>query len=267
MPLEPLSSIVPTLFPDLPDAIRDSEAATARVTSPRSRNRAAAWAQEMARAHAYLSGRARTEAEQEAADRLYEAALAEGPDFTRYRTGSDFRDAPKLNLDRNAYARIIHALELIERGTYRHSRKKGKQGIPRTAARVLKALLGLAMRYGRVYPSLLGIAQLACVCKQTVVDCLKLLELYGFVVIHRRCKRIRTPLGFKTVQDTNAYTVQEPQGLGALALAIFRRSSESRKQAASSSDCFPIKGAGGFSRPWGVPNGVYDQLRAEWEAS
>lgn len=268
MPAIQLSELVPALFPDLPPGPRDSAPSPVeKVTSPRSRNRAAAWAQEMARAHAYLSGRARSGAEQEAIDGLYEAAMREGPDFTHYRTNSDFREAPRLNIDRNAYARIIHALEMIERGTYRHSRKKGKQGIPRTAARVLKALLGLALRYGRVYPSLLGLAQIACVCKQTVVECLKLLELYGFVVIHRRCKRIRTPLGFKVVQDTNAYTVQEPTGLGALALSVFGKSSESRKKAASSSHCFPMKEAGEFSRPWGVPDGVYGEFRKGWGAT
>jgi hypothetical protein len=218
----------------------------------------------MARAYAYLSTQARTEAEQEAAGRLYEEALKQGPDFTRYRTGSEFRDAPRLTLDRNAYARIMHALDLIERGIYRHSRKKGKQGIPRTAARVLKALLGLAMRYGRVFPSLLGLAQLACVCKQTVVDCLKLLELYGFVVVHRRCKRMRTALGFKVVQDTNAYTIQEPTGIGALALSVFGTSSESRKQSASPLHCYSKKDTGGFSKPWGVPLGVYDDRREAW---
>jgi hypothetical protein len=82
-----------------------------------------------------------------------------------------------------------------------------------------------------VRPSLVGIARLACACKQTVVNCLKLLSLYGFVIVHRRIKRIRTALGFKVVQDTNAYTIQEPQGLGAMALRMFRQASESRKWA------------------------------------
>jgi hypothetical protein len=82
---------------------------------------------------------------------------------------------------------------------------------------VLKALF-LALGYGEVRPSLLGIARLACACKQTVVNCLKLLSLYGFVIVHRRIKRIRTVLGLKVVQDTNAYTIQEPLGLGAIAL-------------------------------------------------
>ena len=139
-------------------------------------------------------------------------ALEEGPDFINYRAKSPFQAAPKLGIDRNAYARILNALEMIERGTYRNCREKGKQGVPRTVARVLNALLNLALQYGEVRPSLDGIARLACVCKQTVVNCLKLLEFYGFVIVHRRIKRIRTALGFKVVQDTNAYTIQEPQG-------------------------------------------------------
>jgi hypothetical protein len=73
------------------------------------------------------------------------------------------------------------------------------------------------LKYDEVWPSLDGIKRLACVCKQTVVNCLKVLTLYGLVIVHRRIKRIRTALGFKVVQDTNAYTIQEPKGLGALA--------------------------------------------------
>ena len=114
---------------------------------------------------------------------------------------------------------------MIERGTYRNCRDKGKQGVPRTVARVLKALLNLALKYGEVRPSLDGIKVLACVCKQTVVNCLKVLEFYGFVIVHRRIKRIRTALGFKVVQDANTYTIQEPQGLGGLAVSVFKQAS------------------------------------------
>ena len=160
-------------------------------------------------------------------EQLYEQAVEEGPDFINYRAKSAFEAAPRLGIDRNAYARILNALDMIERGTYRHCRDKGKQGIPRTVARVLKCLLNLALHYGEVRPSLDGIKRLACVCKQTVVNCLKVLTLYGLVIVHRRIKRIRTALGFKVVQDTNAYTLQEPTGLGALAASIFKRASES----------------------------------------
>ena len=129
-------------------------------------------------------------------------------------------------------------------GTYRMSREAGKQGIPRTAAKVLKALLNLALQYGEVRPSLEGLKRLACVCKQTVVNCLKLLSLYGFVIVHRRIKRIWTPLGFKVVQDTNAYTIQEPQGLGAIALRMFRQASESRKWSPSSTILIQLREPG-----------------------
>ena len=127
----------------------------------------------------------------------YDEALAEGPDFINYRGKSAFLAAPRLGIDRNAYARILNALEAIEQGTYRTAREKGKQGIPQAMSRMLKALLNLALQYGEVRPSLVGIARMACACKQTVVNCLKLLSLYGFVIVHGRIKRIRTALGLQ----------------------------------------------------------------------
>jgi hypothetical protein len=131
-------------------------------------------------------------------------------------------------------------------------------------ARVLKALLNLALQYGEVRPSLVGIARLACACKQTVVNCLKVLALYGFVIVHRRIKRIRTALGFKVVQDTNAYTIEEPQGLGAIGLRMFRQASESRKWPPSSKDFHSNKGAGQKSGQREIPDGVYTSLYDQW---
>jgi len=239
----------------------------APVKSARSRNRAAWWRQDLERTAAYLMGQARTEDERAFVEKLYGEALEKGPDFINYRSKSAFMAAPKLGIDRNAYARILNALDMIERGTYRHCREKGKQGLPRTAPKVLKCLLNLALRYGEVRPSLGGIAGLACVCKQTVVNCLKLLEFYGFVIVHRRIMRVKTPLGFKVVQDTNAYTIQEPKGLGALAASIFKRACESKNWSASSIKIHPIKRTGPTSQPWGVPDGVYGSLYAQWEAT
>jgi hypothetical protein len=69
------------------------------------------------------------------------------------------------------------------------------------------------------------------------------------------------------VQDTNAYTIQEPKGLGALAANIFKRASESRKWAASSTEIHPIKRMGPSSQPGGVPDGVYGSLYAQGEAT
>ena len=116
------------------------------IKSPRSANRAAWWQQDLDRTAAYLMGQARTEDERAFVEQLYEQAIKEGPDFINYRSKSAFEAAPKLGIDRNAYARILNALDMIERGTYRNCRDKGKQGVPRTVARVLKALLNLALK-------------------------------------------------------------------------------------------------------------------------
>ena len=93
-----------------------------------------------------------------------------------------------------------------------------------------------------------------------MVNCLKLLALYGFVIIHRRIKRVRTALGFKVVQDTNAYAIQEPQGLGAIALRMFRQASEFRKWSPSSTDFHPSKRGWQNPAPNEVPDGVYMSL-------
>jgi len=149
MSFEHLSTNQPSLFAE-PESAGASPAP--RVKSARSANRAAWWEQDLSRTATYLMGQARTDEERVFVERLYDEAMAEGPDFINYRG--------RLGIDRNAYARILNALEAIERGTYRTCREKGKQGIPRTVARVLKALLNLALQYGEVRPSLVGIARL-----------------------------------------------------------------------------------------------------------
>jgi hypothetical protein len=248
------------------DEFSGSESPAPRVKSARSWRRAAAWESDLARSASYLMGQCRSEAERAFVEKLYDEAAERGPDFINYRSNSAFRAAPRLGIDRNAYARILNALECIERGNYRNCREKGKQGIPRTVAKVLKALLNLALQYGEVRPSLEGLGKLACVCKQTVVNCLKVLQLYGFVVVHRRIKRIRTPLGFKVVQDTNAYTIQDPQGLGAIAVRMFKRASESKRSPPSSKDTHSDKRREGkFASPT-LPTGGWEGLRDGWEA-
>src|SRR5271166_5042692 len=145
MSLEHLSTSQPSLFTE-PESASASPAP--RVKSARSANRAAWWEQDLSRTATYLLGQARTDDERAFVERLYDEAMAEGPDFINYRAKSAFLAAPKLGIDRNAYARILNALEAIERGTYRPCREKGKPGIPRTVARVLKAILNLALQYG-----------------------------------------------------------------------------------------------------------------------
>jgi hypothetical protein len=89
----------------------------APVKSARSRNRAAWWRQDLDRTAFYLMGQARTEDERAFVEQLYEQAVEEGPDFINYRSKSAFEAAPRLGIDRNAYARILNALDMIERGT------------------------------------------------------------------------------------------------------------------------------------------------------
>ena len=113
-----------TLFDNL------DETAPSPARSPRSRNRAAAREADLCRTYAYLSGQCRTDADRAQLDALYEQASAEGPDFINYRAHSSFMAAPKAGIDRNAYARLLNALEMIERGTYRHARAQGEAGHP-----------------------------------------------------------------------------------------------------------------------------------------
>ena len=72
-------------------------------------------------------------------------------------------------------------------------------------------------------PSLAHIAAGARMSRATVVEAMKRLELFGFLTIHRRRKRVPTPFGVKVVQDTNAYVLNLAKGLGALALAVFAK--------------------------------------------
>ncbi len=203
-----------------------------KVKSPRSANRAAGWESSLAQWYSYMTSQTTTEAAQKHLDDLYEQALEEGPDFLRYRTGSKFREAPKLSIDRNTRARILWQLRMLTKACY-ETREKGKHGLARSVRPVLEALLGLAVKYGAVRPSLEGLARMACVSKQTVINALDALQLWGFVVVHRRIRRVRTPLGFKVVQDTNAYAVRELCSWARAALDGVRGFSESRKCAAS----------------------------------
>ena len=103
---------------------------------------------------------------------------------------------------------------------------KHRGAITRAMESTFLALMYLAEKYGRVYPSLVGLGHLALCCKDSVVDALAELEKLGFVTRIRRLKQVDTALGFKTVQATNAYLVHEPtSGLGLLAIRMFNTES------------------------------------------
>ena len=100
--------------------------------------------------------------------------------------------------------------------------------ITRTAESVFGALVYLTEKYGRVFPSLKGLAHLEMCCPQSVVTALADLERLGFVTRMRRIRQVQTPLGFRTVQITNAYRMHEPaSGLGLLATLMFATESDS----------------------------------------
>jgi hypothetical protein len=189
----------------------------------RAKTRAADWERQLARAFLYVHGRAQTPEEAAELERLYEATLAEGPDFTRTRDKSEFKDAPELNLNRNAITKMMVTFYTMTRNGWAAKDKGKHRGLlSRCAEDVFKALVYLAGKFDRLFPSLKGLAYLARCCPASVSTALDQLEAFGIVTRHRRLKRVMTPLGFKTVQNTNAYEIHPPNtGLGKLAVAVF----------------------------------------------
>jgi hypothetical protein len=241
--LKPLFDAAGSLLPGLPAPPTPS---TEADTPPaiRQQSRAADWNQQLARAYAYQVERANSPEAAAALEAEYQQRMAEGPDFLHYRRKSDFMEAPEITLDRNARARLMTNFRAMRRSSW-ETKAKGKHSgiISRTAVSVFEAIMYLAQKYGRVFPSLEGLMHLACCCKQSVVTALGDLERLGFITRHRRRKIIITPLGRKTVQATNAYEVHEPKtGIGRLALALFVQKSESSNLAARISDSSNNKG-------------------------
>lgn len=204
----------------------------------RQKERAADHRRNLAKRCADLMALATTPEEMAAIEALYESLQAK-PAFTKHRSKSVFCPAPTLSLDRNALARIKFQLQAIRRGTW-FAKEKGKHsgGIAHSVIEVFEALVHLAQKHGKVFPSLVGIGILATRSKQTVVNALKVLEHYGFITRIRRIKCIQTALGPQTVQDTNAYTIQEPNLLGRVGLELFGGTRESRSQAAREPDSY-----------------------------
>jgi hypothetical protein len=189
----------------------------------RARVRAADWEKQIARAFLYVHGRAQTPEEAAELERLYEAALAEGPDFIHCHSKSELKDAPEINLDANGITKLMVTFYTMTRNGWTGKAKGKHRGLlSRCAEDVFKALVYLAGKHRRLFPSIKGLAYLARCCPQSVHDALNQLEALGIVTRHRRLKRVTTPLGFKTVQNTNAYELHPPKtGLGKLAEAMF----------------------------------------------
>jgi hypothetical protein len=187
----------------------------------RAKAREADWRRQLARAFVYATGQSPQQAEELLAE--YERREREGPEFMRQRPDSVIAEAPLVMLDRNERVRLVWKFRMLTRRSW-VAKETGKHRgvITRTAESVFGALLYLTEKYGRVFPSLEGLAHLAMCCRQSVVTAIADLEALGFVTRIRRIRRITTPLGFTTRQITNAYRVHEPvSGLGLVASTLF----------------------------------------------
>jgi hypothetical protein len=206
----------------------------------RSKRREANWRQQLARALQYALGKSPEQAAVLIAE--YERREGEGPEFTRQRPDSVITEAPMVHLDRNERIRLVWKFRTLCRRSWQ-AKAPGKHrgAITRAMESTFLALMYLAEKYGRVYPSLLVLGHLAMCCKQSVVDALAELQKLGFVTRIRRLKQVDTALGFKTVQTTNAYLMHEPtSGLGLLAIRMFH--AESGYPAASEAYSSNLKG-------------------------
>ena len=142
----------------------------------------------------------------------------------------------------------------------------------RSALRVLETFLFVLYRPGKAlclpYEA---IAYAAGLSRRTVVEAMQHLARLGLITLHRRVKRIKTELGFKVVQDCNAYDLHPPRGLGALAMHLFAGfrgpGSECKKCTAKGHVIYSKRDDPKNSAPWGIPDGVYSELHTEWEAS
>jgi hypothetical protein len=206
----------------------------------RAKAREADWRRQLARAYAYQAARSPEDAEELL--REYERREAEGPDFLRIRPRSVFEDAPTVTLDRNERVRLMGKFRALSRGSWVAKAKGKHRGvITRTAEAVFEALIYLTEKYGKVFPSLEGLAHLARCCRASVATALDDLELLGFVTRIRRVRRVQTPLGFKVVQVTNAYRIHEPArgGLGLLVSFLCGNATASNYWRASETHCYP----------------------------
>jgi hypothetical protein len=243
----PSSSRTASLFPDLPPA------PSSATNSPR---REAAWRADLTRAWGYWRGRAKDEAEAARIDAAFDAQLEQGPDFARYHRGSEFRDAPRINLDRNDRAKLMTLWRAIERGSW-NNKEKGKHGgvIGKLPLRVLEAFLFVLYRQGRsICVPYEAIATAAMICRRSVASALALLERLGLLTIHRRIKRVKTPLGFRVVQDCNAYELHPPRGLGSIAARLFGGLAGLFDPESSECKNFTAKGDHSYSKRGGEQN-------------
>ena len=278
----PLQSLAESLFPLSQTLCPATPESPPHALVPiRATRKLAQWKAGLSQAYAYLSGRTHDPQEQGWLDQHYEKVMQDKPDFARVRRNATFEPAPVIVFSQQAAAEIMKQAREIERESYTE-RGKGKHGggIGRMAMQLLEWFCFVMWPKGKygMYPSLEHIASQARMSKDAVVQALKRLELYGFVtVIHRR-KRVMTAFGAKQVQDTNAYVLNLARGLGALALAVIAKgkavgktllgsSSESGKTSAKETIYFKKSYPTKKTPEKGEEYGFWGQLKEAWETS
>jgi hypothetical protein len=130
----------------------------------------------------------------------------------RYRGGVGFVLDPLVKstkLDRNAKARLIFAVEVLERKTKAAGQRNGCIGY--FGMMILRALL---LRFhgpsGLCCPAIGTLQSVTGLCRQSIVNGLDRLEAIGVLVITRRLQRYRDDLGVVSVrQGSNLYAFRE----------------------------------------------------------
>lgn len=202
------------------------------VRSARSQNRASAWSYDLAKWREYRLAMARSSLEREGIEREYSKRLGDGPDFTHHH-GGDFVEPHLHCIDAKGKAEILAAYDAVRRWQWRNARKPHGQAVSRAYREVLSALLSLAVRHGRVFPSYEKLAQMACCSRSTVYRALQWLKAWGLLDWKRRLKRIATALGNRVQQTSNAYQIAV-KGLAAVGAAILQGGPECHKTTPSS---------------------------------
>jgi hypothetical protein len=196
----------------------------ADVRSARSRNRAAAWRRDIALWREFSLGRSRSVREREEIEREYNQRMEQGPDFTQHHGSSTFDEAPLQKIDEEGRRAILRAYDEIRRWSWKNARKPHGQAVSRAYREVLSALLALALRHGRVFPSYDKLADMACCSRSTVYRALQWLKTWGLLTWQRRVKRAASRLGTVVRQTSNAYSIITD--LAELGRAVFRRDPE-----------------------------------------
>lgn len=204
--------------------LQPQQPSTQAVRSARSRNRAAAWRRDIAQWREFQLGRARSESERQAIEREYELRMEAGPDFTQHHASSTFDEAPLQKIDEEGRRAILRAFDEIRRWSWKNARKPHGQAISRAYREVLSALLALALRHGRVFPSYEKLAEMACCSRSTVYRALRWLKTWGLLTWQRRVKRTASRLGTVVRQTSNAYSIMTE--LAEIGRAVFRRDAE-----------------------------------------